>query len=91
MSSSPTWGVKSVVYLVRRYMAPVLIRLLCGGNIQPDRACAMSRSLIALALTLNAIAFDQRAVNGVDADASALQPQNRQTAAPVLRYAASAR
>ncbi len=40
---------------------------------------------MAIVLMLNAIASGWRAVNGVDAAASALQPQDRQTFAPILR------
>jgi len=61
------------------------------GDIQPDGACAMAESLIATALRLKAVASGGRAKDGVDADASTLQPQDKQTAAPVRRYAASSR
>src|SRR3972149_4471237 len=61
------------------------------GDIQPDGACAMAESLIATALWLKAVASGGRAKDGVDADASTLQPQDKQTAAPVRRYAASSR
>jgi hypothetical protein len=52
------------------------------GDIQPDGACAMARSLMLIALTLNAFASGRRALDGMDADAFALQPQNGQTAGP---------
>jgi hypothetical protein len=57
----------------------------CDGDIQPDGAAAMAGTLIEIPLTLNAIASGRRAADGVDAGASVVQPQDRQTAAPVLR------
>jgi hypothetical protein len=63
----------------------VLIWMSYDDDIQPDRACAKAGSLMVIALRLNATASDRRAVDGVAAHASALQRQNRHTAAPVLR------
>jgi hypothetical protein len=71
--------------------APVGIWMSCDCDVQLHGASAMAESLITIALTPNAIASGRRAVDGVDADAPALQPQKRQTAAPVLRKATSSR
>jgi hypothetical protein len=42
------------------------------GDVPPVDACAMAGSLIAIALTLNAVASGRCGVEGSDADASTL-------------------
>jgi hypothetical protein len=52
------------------------------GDIRPAGVCMTAGSPMSIALTLNAFASGRRIVDGADAEASVLQPQDGQTAGP---------